>query len=89
VRLEKIEKLIKESDSTEIAFTDLNGRIRRLPVNPKNIRDIDRYGMGFDGSSVAGIATVDKSDRILMPVLESLKQIRFRDKKTSLFGHYP
>jgi glutamine synthetase len=85
MKLEKIEKLIKESDSTEIAFTDLNGRIRRLPVNPKNIRDIVNDGIGFDGSSVAGIATVDKSDRMLMPVLDSLKRIRFRDKKTSLF----
>ncbi len=85
MRLDKIEKLIKESDSTEIAFTDLNGRIRRLPVNPKNIRDIVNDGIGFDGSSVAGIATVDKSDRILMPALESLKRIRFRDKNTSLF----
>lgn len=85
MRLEKIEKLIKESDSTEIAFTDLNGRLRRLPVNPKNIKDIVNDGIGFDGSSVAGIATVDKSDRMLMPVLESLKRIRFRDKSTSFF----
>ncbi|MFP4084250.1 MAG: glutamine synthetase family protein [Desulfonatronovibrio sp.] len=85
MKLEKIEKLIKESDSTEIAFTDLNGRLRRLPVNPKNIRAIVDDGIGFDGSSVAGIATVDKSDRILMPVLDSLKRIRFTGKNTSLF----
>ncbi len=85
MRLDKIEKLIKESDSTEIAFTDLNGRLRRLPVNPKNIKEIVNVGIGFDGSSVAGIATVDKSDRMLMPVLDSLKRIRFKDKNTSLF----
>ncbi|MFW5731135.1 MAG: glutamine synthetase family protein [Desulfonatronovibrionaceae bacterium] len=85
MNLEQVLNLIKESDSTEIVFTDLNGRVRRLPVNPKNIVSIVRHGIGFDGSSVAGIATVDKSDRMLLPVLESLKKIRFKDKNTSLF----
>lgn len=85
MNLEEIEKLMENSDSTEIVFTDLNGRVRRLPVNPKNIDSIFKDGIGFDGSSVSGIATVDKSDRMLIPVLESIKNIRFRDKKTSLF----
>ncbi|WP_028575152.1 glutamine synthetase family protein [Desulfonatronovibrio hydrogenovorans] len=85
MQLDEIKELIKKSDSTEIVFTDLNGRVRRLPVNPKNIQAIVRDGIGFDGSSVAGIATVDKSDRMLVPVLDSLKKISFRDKRTSLF----
>ncbi|WP_084591106.1 glutamine synthetase family protein [Desulfonatronovibrio magnus] len=85
MQLEEVEKLIQETDSTEIIFTDLNGRIRRLPVNPKNITAIVQDGIGFDGSSVSGIATVDKSDRMLIPVLESLKKIQFKDKQTSLF----
>ncbi len=83
--LEEIEKKIRPTDSTEIIFTDLNGRIRRLPINPKNIKQVSKEGIGFDGSSVAGIATVDNSDRLLMPLLESLKILPFRDKKTSLF----
>ncbi len=83
--LEEIEKQIRPTDSTEIIFTDLNGRTRRLPINPKNIKIISREGIGFDGSSVAGIASVNNSDRLLMPVLESLKILSFRDKTTSLF----
>ena len=80
-----IEAMMEPTDSTEIIFTDLNGRIRRLPVNPKNIKQISIEGIGFDGSSVAGIATVEHSDRLLMPVLESLKVLPFKEKKTSLF----
>ncbi len=83
--LEEIERKVQPTDSTEIIFTDLNGRIRRLPINPKNIQQIASDGIGFDGSSVAGIATVDNSDRLLIPVLDSLKILPFKDKKTSLF----
>ncbi len=79
------EERIMDSDSTEIIFTDLNGRVRRLPINPKNIKSIAEVGIGFDGSSVAGLATVDKSDRILIPVLDSLKKIEIKGRKKSIF----
>ncbi|WP_291323512.1 glutamine synthetase family protein, partial [Desulfonatronospira sp.] len=82
---EEPEILMQPTDSTEIIFTDLNGHIRRLPVNPRNIGQISKEGIGFDGSSVPGIATVEHSDRLLMPIIESMITLGFKEKKTSLF----
>ena len=76
---------LKRMDSTKIFFTDLHGRIMSLPVNPENMESISDTGIGFDGSSVAGFATVEKSDRILKPVKESLRLINFTDEKVGFF----
>lgn len=80
-----IRERLEEVDSTKIFFTDLNGRVRALPVNPENIERIIEKGIGFDGSSVAGISTVDDSDRLLCPVPESLRVVEFKDKKLGFF----
>ncbi len=55
---------LKQMDSTKIFFTDLHGRIMSLPVNPENMEAICDTGIGFDGSSIAGFAAVEKSGRI-------------------------
>ena len=83
-RSELYEKL-KGVDSTKIFFTDLNGRVRMLRVNSDNIETIIEKGIGFDGSSIAGITTVDDSDRLLEPVLESLRILDFGDEKLGFF----
>ncbi|MCP3875028.1 MAG: glutamine synthetase, partial [Desulfobacteraceae bacterium] len=63
--IEHIKDKLKGIDSTKIFFTDLNGRIMGLPVNPEHIESIMEGGIGFDGSSIAGYATIENSDRIL------------------------
>lgn len=83
--MEEIKSLLAGVDSTKIFFTDLNGRTRCLAVNPDNIDKIADRGMGFDGSSIDGITTVDDSDRLLFPVLESLRIVDFDDKKLGFF----
>ncbi len=83
--LKEIKEKLKEADSTKIFFTDLNGRHRSLPVNPHNIESIINNGIGFDGSSIAGITTVDDSDRLLFPVRESFRIVEFRDEKLGFF----
>ena len=35
--IEEIRKKLKGMSSTKIFFTDLNGRIMNLPINPENI----------------------------------------------------
>ncbi len=83
--LNEIDEKLKGVDSTKIFFTDLNGRVRTLRVNHDNIEAIIEKGIGFDGSSIAGISTIDDSDRLLVPVLESLRVVEFRDEKLGFF----
>ena len=79
--IEEIRKKLKGMSSTKIFFTDLNGRIMNLPINPENIESIIAYGIGFDGSSVAGYATVDSSDRLLFPDPKSFRIVELADEK--------
>ncbi|OEU68122.1 MAG: glutamine synthetase [Desulfobacterales bacterium PC51MH44] len=86
--IEDIRQKLKETNLTKIFFTDLNGRIMTLPINPENIESIISNGIGFDGSSVAGYATVDSSDRLLFPDPESFRVVEFTDEKLGFFiGH--
>ncbi len=83
--MEKIRALLSQVDSTKIFFTDLNGRTRGLAINPDNIEKITESGIGFDGSSIDGITSIDDSDRLLFPVLDSLRIVDFNDKKLGFF----
>jgi len=65
----------------KIFFTDLNGRLRALTVNPEFMDRIMAKGVGFDGSSIAGITTVDDSDRLLLPVAESYRVLEFENER--------
>ena len=84
-RLKQIEETLKDVDSTKIFFTDLNGRNRSLPINPENVEAIIKNGIGFDGSSIAGITTIDDSDRLLVPIPESFRVVEFKDEKLAFF----
>ena len=77
---------LKQTDSTKIFFTDLHGRIMSLPVNPNNMESLCNTGIGFDGSSIAGFASVEKSDRLLKPVKESFRLVKLADEKVGFFN---
>ena len=83
--IEQIKEKLEHTDSTRILFTDLNGRIMSLPVNPNNIEPIMQTGIGFDGSSIAGYATVENSDRLLVPEPKSLRVVEFSGEKLGFF----
>ncbi len=83
--MDRIKTMLSQVDSTKIFFTDLNGRIRGLAINQDNMERINESGIGFDGSSIDGITTVDDSDRLLFPVLETLRIVDFNYKKLGFF----
>ena len=83
--LNEIKTQLESVESLKIYFTDLNGRIMGLPVNPDNIDSILSDGIGFDGSSVAGFATVENSDRFLFPEPESFRLVKFSDETLGFF----
>lgn len=70
---------------TKIFFCDLNGRVMNLSVNSKDLDSIEKNGIGFDGSSIAGFASVENSDRLLFPVRKSLKKIRLKGESIDFF----
>ncbi len=80
-----IKEQLKQAYTTKIFFTDLNGRSKNLSINPLDIETIIENGVGIDGSSIAGIATVDNSDRIIKPVPESFRLVDFGDRKIGFF----
>jgi len=81
----QLKEKLKGLDSVNIFFTDLNGQIMGLPINPEDIETILEKGIGFDGSSVAGFASVDKSDRILIPDPDSFRIIKLKHESIGFF----
>jgi len=80
-----IQERLREVDCAKIFATDLNGRLVALQVNPDRVTGFFERGVGFDGSSIAGISTVDDSDRLLVPVPESFRFVECRDEKLGFF----
>lgn len=70
---------------TKIFFSDLNGRAMNLSVNERDLESIEDHGVGFDGSSIAGFASVENSDRLLFPVKSSAKKIRLKEESIDFF----
>jgi len=74
-QIEEIKRRLSETHATKVFFVDLNGALRSLPVNPDLIEQFVENGVGFDGSSIAGYASVQHSDRILIPDLTSFRMV--------------
>lgn len=72
-------------DQIKLFFTDLNGRLMNLSVNKNNLENIMECGVGFDGSSIAGYANVDHSDRLLIPDPSTYKKIDFNNERVGFF----
>ena len=85
VAAEEVNAQVKIVDAVKIFFTDLNGRLMSLPVNPDHMAQIITDGIGFDGSSVAGYASVDKSDRILVPDPATFQKVSFEDETLGFY----
>lgn len=77
---------LEDAFSTRIFFKDLHGRMKTVNINPDDIGDIIENGVGIDGSSIPGLATVDNSDRVLKPVPESFRLVDFGDVKIGFFA---
>jgi len=78
--IKQVEQEMNDAHSVQIFTTDLNGRSVTLQVNPGNIESFFRKGVGFDGSSIAGYGTVDNSDKLLIPLMETFKRVEFANE---------
>src|SRR5512137_675829 len=57
----------KEITFVRLQFTDVNGMVKILAVNSKNIEGIFENGQSFDGSSITGYRPIEESDMVLFP----------------------
>jgi glutamine synthetase len=66
-----------------LQFTDMNGIIKNLAVNSKNIESIFENGQSFDGSSITGYRSIEESDMVLYPDPTTFAVLPWRPKETS------
>lgn len=61
----------------QIRYTDLLGRFlaKYIQIDEEQIQEVFRKGIGLDGSSVKGFATIDESDMMLFPDRKTLRKI--------------
>ncbi|VFJ14607.1 type I glutamate--ammonia ligase [Candidatus Nitrosocosmicus franklandus] len=64
-------------DFMQIRYTDLLGRFlaKYIQIDEEQIQEVFRKGIGLDGSSVKGFATIDESDMMLFPDRKTLRKI--------------
>ncbi len=74
---QKSKKDTTDLEFIQIRYTDLLGKFlaKYVQTDKGHIHDIFRTGIGLDGSSVKGFATIDESDMMLYPDRETLKRI--------------
>jgi len=80
MQTQDIEALVKGAGIVQIFSLDLNGKPMTVHVNPALLPTLAETGIGFDASSVAGMATVEDSDRLVVPLPETFRVVRFRDE---------
>jgi glutamine synthetase len=67
-----------------LQFTDINGVIKSLSINSKNLESIFDNGQSFDGSSVTGYRSIEEADMVLYPDPTTFSVIPWRpDEKSS------
>jgi glutamine synthetase len=78
-------KQIQEQDIkfVRLQFTDINGMIKNLAVNSKNIETIFENGQSFDGSSITGYRPIEESDMVLYPDPTTFAVLPWRPKEKS------
>jgi glutamine synthetase len=76
---------IQEQDIkfVRLQFTDINGMIKNLAVNSKNLESIFENGQSFDGSSITGYRAIEESDMVLYPDPTTFAILPWRPKEKS------
>ncbi|MCL2135447.1 MAG: glutamine synthetase family protein [Candidatus Bathyarchaeota archaeon] len=79
----KVVNKIQEEDIKfiRLQFTDINGMLKNLAVNSKNIENIFENGQSFDGSSITGYRPIEESDMTLYPDPTTFAILPWRPKE--------
>ena len=74
--LSDVQKTIsdKKVQRVELLVTDLIGRWQHFAIPPSRVNDsLVNRGLGFDGSSLRGFQSIDESDMLLVPDLDTAR----------------
>src|SRR5512136_1443308 len=85
---ENVAKVLEETKEkgikfVRLQFTDMNGILKNLSVNSKNIGSIFENGQPFDGSSITGYRPIEESDMVLFPDPSTFAVLPWRPKEKS------
>ncbi len=71
--MKHIQEAVRERPAKflDLKYCDLLGRLRHVTLPIERLENAVRDGVGFDSSSVAGFGTVESSDMVLRPDLET------------------
>lgn len=59
-------------------FTDVVGKLKAVAIDPGQLEDAFTEGIGFDGSSIEGLARVYESDMLLFPDASTFRLLPFQ-----------
>lgn len=93
---EMLMSYVEENDISFIhfCFVDMMGKLKNISVMSYQLERVLEHGLSFDASAIAGFKTVDKSDMILVPDMQTLVLLPWRPqigKVAQVFCHitYP
>lgn len=88
---DELQAYLKEEniENVDVRFCDLPGVMQHFTVPASEIdQKVFEQGLAFDGSSVEGFATIDKSDMTLLPDTDSAYIDPFRKVKTLVMNFF-
>jgi glutamine synthetase len=76
----------KENDVKFIRlwFTDILGNLKGFAITDAELEGALKYGMAFDGSTVAGFARLDESDMVAMPDPTTFSTLPWRPRQNAV-----
>ncbi|MFA6431530.1 MAG: glutamine synthetase family protein [Candidatus Margulisiibacteriota bacterium] len=86
VTKEDILKQVKDNNVEFIRlwFTDINGILKSFAIGNDELEGALTNGMGFDGSSITGFQSIEESDMIAMPDLDTFQILPWRPEENAV-----
>ena len=80
---EEVLKIVKDQDVKFIRFwfTDILGRVKSFAITDNELEAALENGMGFDGSSITGYQSIEESDMIALPDVNTFQILPWRPQE--------
>ena len=80
---EEVLKVVKEQDVKFIRlwFTDILGHVKSFAITDSELENALENGMGFDGSSITGYQSIEESDMIALPDVNTFQILPWRPQE--------
>jgi glutamine synthetase len=65
-------------------FTDVLGNLKSFSISPEDLEEAFEEGIGFDGSSVDGFASLEESDMLAFPDAETFQVLPWRPAESGV-----